>query len=218
MRYGAATSASDRRRAMTHPRIRPSRFALLLLLLLFCGVSAHSAADPHELRFDAPRIGRYLATGFPLDYDALGGLLRLNLSDPNIAIPADGERLRLDVALAAATGGAQPVPLGRVFLSSGLRYDPGTGGLHLQQPEIEDFRADAPGAELDPRTRQLLSMWLADYTRQEPLYRLDPGLLAALGPLRIESARVDRGAIVVRFNQALGELPAYLEETAPKQR
>jgi len=191
--------------------LRPTWRTLLSILLLVMALPATSASDPRELRLDAPRIRQHLDTGFPLDYHALGGLLRLNLSDPNIALPPDGDRLHLDVALAAATGNAAPVALGRAFLSSALRYDPTTGGLHLQAPRIEDFQAADGGGTLDPSTRLMLSQWLADYAQREPLYRLEPELLAALKPLRIESARVDRGAIVVRFDQALGGLPAYLE-------
>ena len=50
----------------------------------------------------------------------------------------------------------------------------------------------------------LLNLWLADYARKEPLYRLDPALMANLGGVKVESTRIRNGQIVVRFNQPVG--------------
>ena len=40
---------------------------------------------------------------------------------------------------------------------------------------------------------------LLDYARKEPLYQLDPGMVAQLGTLKVESTRIEGGKIVVRL-------------------
>jgi hypothetical protein len=60
------------------------------------------------------------------------------------------------------------------------------------------------GQRVDEQTRVLLNLWLADYARKEPLYKLDPALLANFGDVKVESARIENGHIVVRFNQPVG--------------
>jgi len=50
----------------------------------------------------------------------------------------------------------------------------------------------------------LLKLLLSDFARKEPLYKLDPALVANLGGVKVESARIENGHIVVRFNQPVG--------------
>ncbi len=72
--------------------------------------------------------------------------------------------------------------------------------LYLDAPSV-DRVVPASGQELRERDRQLVSLFLQDYASSEPLYRLDPQLLASFGKVRVESARVANGRIVVQLNQ-----------------
>ena len=46
-------------------------------------------------------------------------------------------------------------------------------------------------------SRELLSQWLTDYTRQEPVYVLDESLLQRIGSDRIASTGIRRGVVVL---------------------
>ena len=105
-----------------------------------------------------------------------------------------------------ATAGSSPAPLGKVKLSSGLRYDAQTQGFHLDQPTVDDFTPANNGGRLDSRTRSLLNAWLTDYARREPIYKIDPTVASVLGALQVQSAQVENGKLVVTFNQDLGKL------------
>ena len=111
----------------------------------------------------------------------------------------------------SATG--ERLPVGRMVMSSGLRYEPASHALYLDQPALEDVQPAESGQRLDSSTRLLINLWLADYASVEPLYRLEPAMISMLGPLNVESTHIENGRIVVRFDQPLGELPAYLEES-----
>jgi hypothetical protein len=104
----------------------------------------------------------------------------------------------------ASSAGGSDTPVGRIEMSSGLRYDPQGYALYLDQPTVDDVRPASPGQRVDEQTRVLLNLWLADYAKKEPLYKLDPALLANFGTVKVESARIENGHIVVRFNQPVG--------------
>jgi hypothetical protein len=187
---------------MTHSIERVFRAAALMLLL--AGAPAQ-AADPqdNELSVDASRIQQYLVGEFPRDYQALGGLFTLTARDPELTIPATGQRLQLAFSASAASAGGDDTPVGRIHMSSGLRYDPHDSALYLDQPTLDDVRPASPGQRVDEQTRVLLNLWLTDYARKEPLYKLDPALVATLGDVKVESTRIENGHIVVRFNQPI---------------
>lgn len=171
---------------------------------------AAPAINGRDLSVDASDVQQYLAGGFPRTQDALGGLIALTMSNPEVSLPA-GERLGLGMDLAMAAGGGPATRLGKVHLSSGLRYDAQTQGFHLEQPNVESFEAAQPGARLDSRTRGLLNAFLADYAQREPIYRIEPAVASLLGTLQVQSAQVRDGRLVVTFNQDLGTLvPAGL--------
>src|SRR5690606_30964931 len=145
-------------------------------------------------------VQEYLDSSFPRTQDALGGLVALTMSHPQLSLPA-GERLNLGMDVALATAGGTPATLGKVKLSSGLRYDAQTQGFHLEQPSMDDFVPAQQGARLDSRTRALLNAWLSDYARREPIYRIDPAMAGLLGTLQVQSAQVKDGRLQVTFNQ-----------------
>lgn len=174
----------------------------LLLASPFPGMAAQP--DSNEISVAAPQVQQYLDTAFPQEYEALGGLFTLTARDPKLTIPAFGERLVIDFSASATSAGGADTPVGRIVMSSGLRYDPQDNALYLDQPTLDDVRPASPGHRVDEQTRVLLNLWLTDYARKEPLYKLDPALLANLGGVNVESTRIQDGRIVVRFDQPVG--------------
>ena len=169
------------------------------------GAQAAPSISGRELSVGASDVQQYLDTSFPRTQDALGGLIAMTMSHPKLTLP-QGSRLDLGFDVALATAGSAPAPLGKVKLSSGLRYDAQTQGFHLEQPTVDDFTPVNNGGRLDSRTRELLNAFLVDYARREPIYKIDPTVGAMLGALQVQSAQVQNGKLVVTFNQDLGTL------------
>ena len=177
-----------------------------LLLAAAIAVQAAPSIQGRQVSVTASDVQQYLDGSFPRNQDALGGLVQMQVSEPKLALPSTGNRLDLGLAVALGTAGSAPVPLGKVQLSSGLRYDAQTQGFHLDQPTIDQFTPAANGGRLDSRTQSLLNVWLSDYARREPIYKIDPSIAAVLGALQVQSAAVENGRLVVKFNQDLGSL------------
>lgn len=192
----------------TTMRLRPlfTRLATATVLVAAAiGAQAAPSIDGRQLSVGAGDVQQYLEGSFPRTQDALGGLIALTMSHPQLSLPA-GERLNLGMDIALATAGGAPARLGTVKLSSGLRYDQQTQGFHLQQPTMEDFVPAQQGARLDSRTKSLLNAWLGDYAQREPIYRIDPAVAGLLGTLQVQSAQVKNGRLQVTFNQDLGTM------------
>ncbi|WP_295943723.1 DUF1439 domain-containing protein [uncultured Xanthomonas sp.] len=181
------------------------RAAALLLLATAAQVQAEPTIQGRQVSVGAADVQHYLDGSFPQTHKALGGLLKMTVRDPKLSLPP-GDRLKMQFDLSMATGGGAATPLGQVLLTSGLRYDQPSQSFHLQSPTIDDFRPAANGGKLDANTRELLNAWLEDYARKEPIYKLDPRLTAMLGDVQIQSAGVENGSLVVRFNQDIGKL------------
>ena len=178
--------------------------ASMALVFAIASTTFASETDRNELSVAAPQVQQYFATAFPREYEALGGLFTLTARDPELSIPATGERLNMGFSASASSPGGTDTPVGRIVMSSGLRYDAQDNALYMDQPTVDDVQPAAQGQRIDEQTRVLLNLWLADYARKEPLYRLDPALMASLGGVKVESARIRNGRIVVRFNQPVG--------------
>lgn len=181
-----------------------THFKAAWLALLLVGAPAMAQAPSNEINVAAPQVQQYLDSAFPREYEALGGLFTLTAREPKLTIPAVGERLLMAFSASASSAGGTDTPVGRIEMSSGLRYDPQDYALYLDQPTVDEVRPASPGQRVDEQTRVLLNLWLADYARKEPLYKLDPALLANFGSVKVESARIENGHIVVRFNQPVG--------------
>ena len=179
-------------------------FKAAWLALLLASASAMAQAPTNEISVATPQVQQYLDSAFPREYEALGGLFTLTARDPKLTIPATGDRLLMAFSASAASAGGSDTPVGRIEMSSGLRYDPQDNALYLDQPTVDDVQPASSGQRVDEQTRVLLNLWLTDYARKEPLYKLDPALVANLGGVKVESARIENGHIVVRFNQPVG--------------
>lgn len=179
--------------------------ACSVLIAAAIGAQAAPSISGRDLSVGASDVQQYLDGSFPRTQDALGGLIAMTMSHPKLSLP-QGNRLDLGFDVAMATAGSSPAPLGKVKLSSGLRYDAQTQGFHLQEPTVDDFTPANNGGKLDSRTRSLLNAWLADYAQREPIYKIDPSVAALLGALQVQSAQVQNGKLVVTFNQDLGAI------------
>ncbi|RDZ29332.1 DUF1439 domain-containing protein [Lysobacter silvisoli] len=192
------------------PARPPSRLiqALLLAAALFalaaCStMNAVSAYLGNEVSFTAPQLQQSLSRNFPKRYEKLGGLVAVTLMNPRLSIPDDGNRLRLDfdLGLSALGAGSSREPNGRFTLTSALRYDPATQGLHLLDPRVDYVDVPQLGGTLTGASRELLNAWLSDYARQEPVYRFDNSLLDTLGSRRIGRTEIEHGRIVVHLDR-----------------
>lgn len=174
--------------------------ARLVLLASLAVPSLASAATPSVLRFDAGQLQAAARATFPVEESLLEGFASLTLSDPDVRIPTPGERLQLlmkyDIAL--ATG--ERLEYGDVAVSSGLRYDPATRGLHLVDPQLEHVGTSAGGRGLPGSARDVLQDLIREYARTRPLYRLSADDLAQVpGTLTAESLRIRDGHVELRL-------------------
>ncbi|MGH8077736.1 MAG: DUF1439 domain-containing protein [Lysobacter sp.] len=177
-------------------------FALLAMLLVAgCStIQAVGALLGNEVTFSQPQLQQSLNRNFPKHYDKLGGLVSVTLLNPRLSIPPGSNRLRLDFDLGlGALGSDSSRPSGRFALTSALRFDPITRGLHLQNPSIESVDVPSLGGVMNSSTRGLLNSWLVDYARDEPVYRFDNSLLDRLGARRIGSTEIENGVVVVHL-------------------
>jgi len=179
-------------------RLRAVVVAVALVAVSITAAAWAQGKPSNTLSVSGAQVQGYLQQEFPRDFQALGGLVSMTASNPQLTIPAAGNRVQMQFD---ASGGGRP--LGRVWLSSGLRYEPQAMALFLDAPTV-DRVVPSNGGELRERDRQLVSLFLQDYASSEPLYQLDPKLLANFGDVRVESARVEQGRIVVQFNQPVG--------------
>lgn len=171
------------------------------LLMAGCStIQAVGALLGNEVTFSQPQLQQSLNRNFPKHYEKLGGLVSVTLLNPRLSIPQGSNRLRLDFDLGlGALGSDSNRPSGSFALTSALRFDPTTRGLHLQDPTIENVNVPSLGGMMNSSTRGLLNSWLADYARDEPVYRFDNNLLDRLGARRIGSTDIENGAVVVHL-------------------
>ncbi|NYZ63678.1 DUF1439 domain-containing protein [Luteimonas deserti] len=173
---------------------------VLLIGLAACtSLGVVSAWLNDQVAFTAPQLQRQLDARFPRTFDRVGGLVSVRLDNPRLSIPPGDRRLRLDFDI-GLDGMASDGRTGRVALVSGLRYDPSTRGLHLDDPELLQF--DLPGANalLRGGARGVVNSLIAEYARSEPVYRLDDDLLSKLPTGRqVGAVDIDSGRVVVRL-------------------
>lgn len=184
-------------------RRRAAVVVLILTALLITGCSTLGAVGSmlgSQVTCTQPQLQQSLNRSFPRQYEQLGGLVRLRLMNPQLSIPHGESRLRLDFDVGiGGPGSGELRPSGRFALTSALRFDPGTRGLHLQNPTIEEIDMPALGGVMDASSRDLINAWLQDYSRDEPIYRFDDTLLDRLAGRRISSTEIERGLVVVNL-------------------
>lgn len=187
-------------------RVRTLPVALVLFAsVVLAGCTTLDAVSSwlgNRVAFTAPQLQRHLDNSFPREFDKLGGLVSATLSHPRLSIPTGDHRLRLDFDIKVNALGARDVTSGHFALASGLRYNPATQGLHLQDPELLSIDMPNAGTLLKGGTRELLNAVLVEYANEEPVYRLDSDLLRKLPPgKRIASTDIENGLVVVHLDR-----------------
>ena len=170
-------------------RITLGFMLLFAVVLAGCSSLGSSVLLGRDIRFTAPQLQAQLDRKFPRDYRKLGGLVSLSLLNPRLELPGGGRLyLEFDIGL-AGMGGSSRNPSGHFAVESGLRFDRGTHGLHLDNPEIVNVDVPALGGVMNGTARAMLNAWLLDYARDEPVYRLDDSTFGRIASRRIQ--RVD---------------------------
>lgn len=182
-------------------RVAMPRFVLLLVigLLSACGSLPMAALLGDSVSFSQAQLQQSLERSFPKRYERLGGLVEVRLLRPRLTIPAGGNRLRLELDLDVDGLGRMEQPDGTVALTSGLRFDPATRGLHLDAPSIERLDMPALGGSLGGSARELVNNWLVDYARDEPVHRFDGNLVERIGARRIDATRIADGRVTLQL-------------------
>lgn len=185
--------------------MRKLRVLLVTLLLPVVAAGCSSlgmlgAMLGSQVTFTQPQLQHALDSHFPRRFEHLGGLATLDLTEPTLSIPYNADRLRLEFDVTLAAAGRRGTR-GHFALSSGLRYDPATRGLHLHEPVIEVLDVDGPGSGVEATGGELLQAWLADYARQEPVYRLSDSLVERIAERRIDSTAIRNGVVVLNLGQ-----------------
>lgn len=176
-----------------------STIALLIAACSTLGVV--SAWLNNQVAFTSPQLQRYIDKRFPRTFDKLGGLVSVTLTNPRLSIPSGDSRLRLEFDMGIGGLGGTGAPTGHLALASGLRYDGGTQGLHLDNPELLQFDLPGTGSLLKGGARGIVNSLLAEYARSEPVYRLDADLLNKLpAGKRIDRVAIDNGVVNVHLN------------------
>jgi len=175
--------------------------AIALLIAACSTLGAVSAWLNNQVAFTAPQLQRYIDNRFPRTFDKLGGLVSVTLTNPRLSIPSGDSRLRLEFDMGISGFGSGGAPTGHLALASGLRYDGGTQGLHLDNPELLQFDLPGTGSLLKGGARGIVNSLLAEYARSEPVYQLQPDLLDKLpAGRRIDRVAIDNGLVNVNLN------------------
>lgn len=171
--------------------------------LLGCGaLNTANALLGNQVAFTAPQLQAYLDRHYPQQYDQLGGLLKLSVSNPQVAIPPDSTRLHLDFDIGIdGLGMRSDKPAGHIAVTSGLRYDVASNALYLEEPELESAELPLIGSRMNATGRDLINGWLRDYARSEPVYKLDQDMLETLGSRRIAGTLIQNGRVVIKLDK-----------------
>ena len=177
---------------------------LLLVLLALAGCETLNTVSGYlgnKVVFTEPQLQRYLGKRFPREIDKLGGLVSVTLSQPSLKLPQDDDRLHLGFDVAIGALGSKNLTQGNFALASGLRYDPATQGLHLDNPEVINVHLDGANGLLQGSSRELVNLMLAELAREVPVYRLDDDLLRKLpASKQIGTVRIQGGTVVVELD------------------
>jgi hypothetical protein len=156
----------------------------------------------NQVSFTPAQLQAHLDKHYPRQYEQLGGLVTLSVMSPKVAIPPDSTRLHLDFDIGIeGLGMRSDRPAGHIALTSGLRYDPRSNALYMEEPTLESAELPLLGSRMNATGRDLINGWLRDYARAEPVYRLDPDMQKKLGERRIAGTLIRNERVVIELDR-----------------
>lgn len=166
------------------------------------GLDTAKAVLLNQVSFTPAQLQSHLDKHYPRQYDQLGGLVTLSVMNPRVAIPPDSTRLHLDFDIGIeGLGMRSDRPAGHIALTSGLRYDPRSNALYMEEPTLESAELPLLGSRMNATGRDLINGWLRDYARAEPVYRLDPDMQEKLGERRIAGTLIRNERVVIELDR-----------------
>jgi Protein of unknown function (DUF1439) len=175
----------------------------LVLMLAGCSTMEKvGAAITNRIAFDTADIQAYLDRQYPRDYEQLGGLAKLRVLNPRVAIPDKQNRLHLDFDVGIEGLGMRgDKPVGHFAVTSGLRFDGARNALYLEEPSLESADLPLLGGRMNATGRDLINGWLRDYARAEPVYTLKAEDVKSLGSRRVAGTLIEDGEIVIKLDR-----------------
>lgn len=156
----------------------------------------------NQVSFTPAQLQAHLDKHYPRQYDQLGGLVTLSVMNPQVAIPPDSTRLHLDFDIGIeGLGMRSDRPAGHIALTSGLRYDPRSNALYMEEPTLESAELPLLGGRMNATGRDLINGWLRDYARAEPVYKFDPEMQKKLGERRIAGTLIRNERVVIELDR-----------------
>lgn len=153
-----------------------------LVVVLAAGLLAACASPFGPRTVDVPqaRLQELIARRFPIDkrvFDAID----LTVDSPRLSLQPDSNRIAVELALRAGSGGAVSAQMaGSLLVSEGLRFEPSDNTVRLVDVRVERFAIDGlPGnwqRQLDRLGKPFAKALLED----QVLYALRPKDVAVL--------------------------------------
>jgi hypothetical protein len=160
---------------------RPARvFGAAALIAMLLVAACSSLFVPRSVDVPQARLQELLARRFPVKkrlFDAID----INVDSPRLTLQPENNRVAIELALNADAGGIlKPSLRGDLFVSEGLRFEPGDNTLRLVDVHVERFVIEGlPGnwqRQLDRFGKPLAEALLDD----QVIYALRPKDIAAI--------------------------------------
>jgi len=138
------------------------------------------AFGPRTVDVPQARLQELIARRFPVDRRVLDAI-DITVDTPRLSLQPDSNRIAVEMALRAGTGGAISAQMnGSLLVSEGLRFEPSDNTVRLVDVRVERFAIDGlPGhwqRQLDRLGKPLAKALLDD----QVLYALRPKDIAGL--------------------------------------
>lgn len=181
---------------MSMPRRR-----LLLVPLAAAALLAGCASltGPREVEVPLERLQRGLNERFPLQQRALG-VFELQLSQPQLAILRDNDRMALSADVAVTSPLLRPALQGSVALSGRLLVDNVRNAVVLSDARIERFSVGGTDARTQGQLTAAANVVVERLVRDVPVYYFRPDELRYLGVQYVPTTiHTTRDGLNVRF-------------------
>jgi len=195
----AASSRSGAGYAKTNAAMKKLVLVVLLLVAAVAAALFFLRGRDFVVYVTEDQIQVQLAEVFPLERQYLV-VLTVRLSDPEVDLVEGSDRMHFSTAVTASVQplGRQGRGTGRI--SGGIRYDPNTHEIFLQDSRIEDLSVEGVPEQYRDRVREVAQLAVSDRLDRFPLYTLSPEILERLpGPIALRDVRVEDGRLRLAF-------------------